>query len=161
MAKYKKKKRKTASAELTPTGAVKAQIKKFNWRRLLFIVLTTALAFGVYEALIMLNFLPIGGIPIIMPVYFVIVTALVCAILILNSGVSTKPVTVDMLRDGEDDDIEHLQEICDKLNRRKAIAKRLMLVLLPFLLAIFFDILYLFYGDFFAGAISLLVPNGE
>ena len=157
----KKKKRTTAPAELTPTGAVKAQLKSFNWKRLILIILSTALAFGVYEALIMLNFLPIGGIPIIMPIYFIIVTVLVCLILIFNSGISTKPVTVEMLREGEDDDIEKLRRICDKLNARKAVAKRLMFVLLPFLFAIFFDILYLFYGDFFKGAIELLVPRSS
>lgn len=155
MAKQKKNKKKHNSAAASESP-LKSQLKHFNWKRLLLIILTTALAFGIYEALIALNFLPIGGIPIIMPVYFVIVTVLLCAVLILNSGISTKEVTPEMLRASENEDAAHLEEICAKLNARKKIAKRLMFVLLPFLFAILFDVIYLFYGDFFAGVISAL-----
>ncbi len=155
MAKQKKTKKKhnTAAASETP---LRSQLKRFNWTRLLLIILATALAFGVYEALITLNFLPIGGIPIIMPVYFIIVTLLLCAVLIFNSGISTKEVTPEMLRSSEDDDNAHLEEICVKLNARKKVAKKLMLVLLPFLFAILFDVIYLFYGDFLSDAIAAL-----
>lgn len=155
MAKQKKNKKKhsTAAASESP---LKSQLRRFNWKRLLLIILTTALAFGVYETLITLNFLPIGGIPIIMPVYFIIVTVLLCAVLILNSGISTKEVTPEMLRINEGEDSAHLEEICARLNARKKVAKRLMLVLLPFLFAILFDVIYLFYGDLFAGVVSAL-----
>lgn len=157
MSRQKKKKRKaTASAGLTPGGAVKAQLKAFNWKRALLIAGATVLAFAVYEALIASNFLPVGGIPIIMPIYFITVTALITAIVILNSGFSVKPVTPEMLRESDDDDMEELKRICDVLNRRKLKAKKLMLVLLPFLFSIFFDMIYLFYGEFFAGAMDTL-----
>ena len=157
MAKYKKNKKKRRSfAEESP---LKSQLRRFNWKRLLLLLLTTALAFGVYEVLIALNFLPIGGIPIIMPVYFIIVTTLLCAVLILNSGISTKKITPDMIRMREDEDTEYLKGICDKLNARKDIAKRLMFVLLPFLFAILFDVIYLFYGDFLISAVSSLIGS--
>ncbi len=157
MAKHKKKKKHTTASDGNlPTGAVKAQLKPFNVKRLLLIVITTLAAFSFYEAMIALPYLRVGGIPIIMPIYFAIVTVLICAIVILNSGFSTKPVTPDMLREGEDDDEAHLIEICEKLNRRKVLAKCLMLVLLPFLFSIFFDIIYLFYGDFFKGAVTAI-----
>lgn len=152
----KKKKHTTASEGVTPSGAVKAQLKQFNWKKLLLIVITTLAAFSLYEAMIALPYLRVGGIPIIMPIYFGIVTVLICAVVILNSGFSTKPVTPDMLRESEDDDEAHLLEICDKLNKRKATAKKLMLALLPFLFSIFFDIIYLFYGDFFKGAFEAI-----
>lgn len=156
MAKYKKSKRMTASVEKSSTGAVKAQIKKFNWKRALIIALSTIAAFALYEVLIAIPALRIGGIPIIMPIYVGIVTVLLCAIFILNSGISQKPVTPDMLRTSEDEDEAALAEICTRINARKAKAKKLMLVLLPFLFSVFFDMIYLFYGDFFKGAIEAI-----
>lgn len=155
MAKQKKKKsKKTAPAELTPQGAVKASLKTFNWRRALLIAIATLAAFSLYEALIEAEFLRVGGIPIIMPIYFVIVTALICAVVFFNHGFSPKEVTPDMF--SEECDPEHIRVTCENINKHKAIAKKLMLVLLPFLFAIFFDILYLFYGDFFSGAIKVI-----
>ncbi len=155
MAKQKKKKsKKTARAELTPQGAVKASLKSFNWRRALIIAVATLAAFSFYEALIAVESLRIGGIPVIMPIYFIIVTLLICAIVFFNHGFSQKEVTPDMF-DGECDP-EHIKITCDNINRHKAIAKKLMLVLLPFLFAIFFDIIYLFYGDFFSGAMEVI-----
>ncbi len=155
MAKQKKTKKRKNSSKAAE-GPVKAQLRRFNWKQLCLIVLSTALAFSIYEALITLNFLPISGIPIIMPVYFIITAVLLCAVLILNSGISTKKITPEMLHADEGEDPAHLEEICARLNARKDVAKKLMLVLLPFLFAILFDVIYLFYGDFFLGAISAL-----
>ena len=152
----KKKKHTTALDGVTPSGAVKAQLKPFNIKRLLFIIITTLAAFSFYEAMIALPYLRVGGIPIIMPIYMAIVTVLICAIFILNSGFSPKPVTVEQLREIEEGDDEHIREICERLNKKKAIAKKLMLALLPFLFSILFDVIYLFYGDFFAGAIKAI-----
>lgn len=147
MAKKKKKKLTSAPAE------VKAK-KPFNVKRALIIALSTLAAFALYETLITVKFLPIGGVPIIMPIYFIITAALVCAIIFLNSGFSHKEVTPDMLEGVAESD--KIEEICAKLNRRKKQAKKLMLVLLPFIFSILFDIVYLFYGDFFVGAISAI-----
>ena len=146
-----KKKKTTALAESKPAGAPK---KPFNFKRALLIAVSTLAAFAVYETLISVNFLPVGGVPVIMPVYFVITTLLVCAIVFLNRGFSVKEVTPDMFN-GEADSGE-LQKICDNINRQKKTAKKLMLVLLPFLFSIFFDMIYLFYGDFFKGAFSAI-----
>ncbi|MBQ8551953.1 MAG: hypothetical protein IJ428_03960 [Clostridia bacterium] len=155
MAKQKKKKAgKTAPSELTPQGAVKASLKAFNWRRALLIAVATIAAFSLYEALIAVESLRVGDIPIIMPIYFGIVTVLVCAIVFFNHGFSQKEVTPDMFTD--DGDPDRIKAACDNINRHKAIAKKLMLILLPFLFAIFFDIIYLFYGDFFKGAMEFI-----
>ncbi len=155
MAKHKKKKsKKAAPAELSPAGALKNQAKRFNFRRAIFIALTTLAAFTLYETLIAIPALRIGGIPVIMPVYFVIVTALICAVIFFNHGFSKDKLTPDMF--SEDTDPERVKAICETVNRHKLIAKKLMFVLLPFLFAIFFDIIYLFYGDFFAGALSFI-----
>ena len=153
MAKKKKRAKKTAPVGITPGGAVKAQPKKFNWRRALIIIFSTALAFAVYEALIAAKFLPVGGIPIIMPVYYIIATALTFAVLLLNHGISQKEVTPDMFKAEYK---EFAEELSNKINRHKVIARKLMLVLLPFLFAIFFDIIYLFYGDILKNALFLI-----
>lgn len=154
MAKHKKKHKKnsTSSVSTTPAGEVKAQLKRFNWKRLLIIVVSTIAAFALYRIFIDIPALRIGGIPIIMPIYIGIVTLLASAIIILNSGLSTKPITADMLKADEFDDREELEAVVAKLNERKKTAKKLMMVLLPFLFSIFFDMIFLFYGDFFSGA---------
>lgn len=155
MAKQKKKhKKKTSPAELTPAGEVKAKLRAFNYKKALIIALSTLAAFVVYEALIAIRFLPIGGIPVIMPVYYVVSGVLAAIIFFLNRGISTKPVTPDMLEGlGEP---EELEAVCAKINRQKALAKKLMMVLLPFLLSVLFDIIYLFYGDLFLSLFSSL-----
>lgn len=156
MAKQKKKnKKKTSPAELTPAGEVKAKLKAFNYKKALIIAITTLAAFIVYEALITVRFLPIGGIPVIMPVYFIISGVLATVIFFLNRGVSAKPVTPDMLAGlGTEEEIE---AACVKINRQKAFAKKLMMVLLPFVLSVLFDIIYLFYGDLFLSLFSSLI----
>lgn len=159
MAKQKKKHKKkneTSSVKLTPAGEVKAQLKRFNWKRAVIIALSMIAAFAVYEVLIALPSLRVGDIPIIMPVYIGIVAVLMSAVVVLNSGFSTKPITVDMLRSDENEDEAELASVCEKLNGRKKIAKKLMMLLIPFLFALFFDMIYLFYGDFFKGAVEYL-----
>lgn len=145
MAKKKKKKQ----TEIAPTSPQK---KPFNVKRALIIALSTLAAFVLYETLIAVKFLPVGGVPIIMPIYFLIVTILVCAIVFLNRGFSHKEVTPDMF-DGQTDPDE-IKKICDNINRQKRLAKKLMLILLPFIFSVLLDIIYLFYGDFFIGAVS-------
>ncbi len=160
MGKQKKKHKKTTSpAELTPAGEVKAKLRSFNYKKALIIALSTLAAFVLYEALITVNFLPIGGIPIIMPIYYIVCGVLAAAIFILNRGISGKPVTPEMLEGLGSP--EELDAACERINRQKAIAKRLMMVLLPFLLSVFFDIIYLFYGDLFLSLFaSLTGGNG-
>ena len=146
----------TSSAASTPAGEVKVQLKRFNWLRALIIGASTVAAYVVYQLLLNVPALQIGGIPIIMPVYIGAATLLVALVVIFNSGLSTKPITVDMLRADEGDSKEDLQMIADKLNARKKTAKKLMLLLIPFVFTLFFDMIILFYGDFFIGAFKAL-----
>ncbi len=145
----------TSPTAVTPAGEVKAKLKAFNYKRAVFLILATIAAFTVYEALISVPALRIGGIPVIMPIYFIIVTVLIVAIIFLNHGFSTKPVTPNMLEGLGTH--EELEAACVKLNYQKLIAKRLMFVLIPFVFSVFFDIMYLFYGDVFKSIISFLI----
>jgi len=158
MAKQKKKHKKnsTSSVSTTPAGEVKAQLKRFNLKRALFIAGSTVAAFALYRILIDVKSLRISGIPVIMPIYIGIVTVLLSLVIIFNSGLSSKPITVEMLRLDDSTDDAELQIICDRLNERKKTAKKLMFVLVPFVFTLFFDMMYLFYGHFFEAAISYL-----
>ncbi len=150
--KKKKHKATTSPVKASPSGEVRATLNRFNWKKALLIMVCTIVAFTVYEALISVTFLRINGIPVIMPIYYIIVTILLVAIVFFNHGFSTKPVTPDMLSGLGTE--EELNAACIKLNFQKQIAKRLMLVLVPFLLAVLFDIIYLYYGDILTSVIT-------
>lgn len=156
MAKQKKKKKKSQSTEHSKTMLVAK--KKFPLKRALLILLSTLVAFVLYESVITVEQNARLGYSIIMPVYFGIIAVLLCAIIVLNRGFSNKPFTVEMLcTNGVA--AEDAEEICNKLNAQKKLAKKLMFFLLPILLSVLLDIIYLFYGDFFVGAFKYLLGN--
>ena len=75
----------------------------------------------------------------------------------MNHGFSKKDFTPDMLR--EDISKEEAIELCAKLNRHRLIAKKLMMLLTPLMLAMLLDIVWLFYGDTLKNILSFLSPN--
>ncbi len=135
--------------------AVTAPKKKFSVKRALFILLTTLAAFTLYQTLNILEAKAGFTVPVTTTVYFAAAILLVCLVAFFNRGFSTKPITVEMLTESgvapEDAD-----KICGKLTRHKNIAKKLMLALLPLVFTILLDMIYLFYGDFFAGAVKYI-----
>ncbi|MCI8387869.1 MAG: hypothetical protein HFE63_05320 [Clostridiales bacterium] len=154
-----KKKKKNHALTYSPesVSAVKKQLKTFNWKRVITIALSTIAAFAVYEAVLSFEEQQKLGYSIIMPIYYVIVTILVIVVVFLNHGFSKKQFTPDMLR--EDVPEDEALRICAKLNRHKALAKKFMLVLIPFMLALLLDIIYLFYGDMLSAVFKMFVPN--
>jgi hypothetical protein len=154
-----KKKKKSRSMVYSPEaiGSVKKSLRQFNWRRALSIALSTLAVFAIFEALLSyeaqkrLTFSPVTA------VYYTIVTVLAVTVIILNHGFSKKPFTPDMVR--EDITREEAEAICRKLNRHKAIAKKLMFILVPFIFALLLDVIYLFYGDTLYKIIGLFVPT--
>lgn len=153
MAKKKKNRR-------VDTAAAPSEKKPFSVKRALFILITTLAAFTLYQTLNILEANAGLKFPITTTVYFAAATVLVCLIAFFNRGFSTKPVTSEMLAESgvapEDADA-----ILEKLNRHKDIAKKLMLALLPIIFTILLDLIYLFYGDFFAGAIKYITGGGK
>ena len=131
-------------------------MKRFNWRLAAVLAASTVASFALYNVLVDITALRVDGIPVIMPIYIVIVTVLLSLVIIFNSGFSTKPITVDMLRSDDGTDDKELLRVCETLNERKKIAKKLMIVLIPFVFTLFFDMIYLFYGHFFEGALEFL-----
>ena len=149
MAKKKKKSGKTSLMDTNQAmREVRAKTKQFNWQRALSLILATLAAFVLLEGVIQLE--ASGGLSfsIITVVYYIIITVLLLAILFLNKGFSRNELTPDMLEDSVPR--EEAARICANVNRQKKLAKKLMLVLVPFVFAVFFDLLYLFYGDILA-----------
>lgn len=155
--KGKKKKKNTLIYSPESVRAVKKKLKALNKWRILTIVLSTVAAFAVYEA--WLSFEAARGMEfsIATAVMFAAVTLLTVAVIFLNHGFSKKDFTPDMLR--EDVPADEAQKICNRLNSHRALAKKLMLVLTPLMLALLLDIVNLFYGDMLADVFRFLVPN--
>lgn len=154
-----KKKRKSNRMVYSPEsiGAVKKSLRKFNWRRLLVLVLSTIAVFSVFEALLSLEVQRRMSFSPVTAIYYVIVSVLAIAVILLNHGFSKKPFTPDMIR--EDVSPEEAEAICRKLNRHKEISKKLMFILVPFIFALLLDVMYLFYGDIFKNIVGLFVPT--
>lgn len=165
MSKNRRKKNRQISPEgLQARRELKESLKKFNWKRFLLIVVTSIIAYAVFvivqdiEVTHYFSSHPIAfeldykAIPIIYYVYYSTVTVLIIAILILNRGLSRKDLTPDMFEPSVDRN--EVQRICDRVNRQKKIAKKLMLVLLPFLIAILIDFVVVFFGDTFTNMFS-------
>lgn len=149
----KKKKQKTG---LTPVS----EKKKFSVKRALLIFLSTIATFTLYQTVNILEANARLPFPIITTVFFVLATLIVCLIFFFNRGFSTKPVTEELLT-SEGVAPEDVGEVCEKLNSHKKIAKVLMLILLPIIFTILLDMIYLFYGDFFMGALKYITGTAK
>ncbi len=155
MAKKKKRSNLTSFAgSLESSKEVKASIKRFNFKRAIIILLSTLAAFSLLEAVVGFEASRGMQISIITIVYYIIATILFLAIVFLNRGLSKSELTPEMLDEGTPP--EEASRICSLVNRQKKIAKKLMLVLIPLVLSILLDMLYLFYSDFFKGIIDAL-----
>ncbi len=161
MAKYNKKKKKKKTEEYDRGAearkAVKESLKKFNWKRLIVLVLSTAAALAAFEIIQQLelqNYISsqtgvfsFDFIPVVYYVYYALVLVLTLAVVILNRGLSRKELTPDMFE--PDTAPDEVAEICEKVNKQKRLAKKLMMVLLPFLFAVLLDFLVVFFGNSF------------
>lgn len=153
-----KNKKKKNSLVYSPESVaeVRKKLQSLNKRRLLTILLSTIAVFAVYEALLSLEAAKGMSFSIATAVMFAAVTALTAAVIFLNHGFSKKDFTPDMLR--EDVPADEAEEICRKLNSHRAIAKKLMFVLTPLMLALLLDIIGLFYGETLSNIFRFLVP---
>ena len=154
MAKKKKKSRGTSLAAKHAAGDAHAQAKKkLSRNQMIYLILATLAAFIVLESVLSLEASLGWSFSIIMPVYYIFTAVLLIVILFLNKGFSKGELTPDMLKDSIPP--EEAARICDTVNRQKKLAKKLMLVLFPFLFSVLLDVIYLFYGDMFTGFLSL------
>lgn len=151
------KKKKKKPSQITEASVQK---KKFPVKRALTLLLSTLAAFALYEAVLVIEERAGLSFSIITPVYYIAVTLLFCAIFFLNRGFSKAPVTAEaLIEDGVAP--EDADALCEKLNRQKNVAKALMMILVPLIFAVLLDVIYLFYGDIFAGAFKFITGGGK
>ena len=155
----KKKKKNTLTYSPESVRVVKNKLKAINKKRVLTIFLSTIAVFAVYEALLSFEASRGSIFSITTIVMYIAVTALTAAVIFLNHGFSKKDFTPDMLR--EDVEPDEAAAICARLNSHRAIAKKLMMVLIPFMFALLLDIINLFYGDMLSAFFKFLVPTNQ
>lgn len=133
MKKYKRKK--------TNTPAPVKEKKPFNFKLLLILLLATVVIFGIYRIFIALE------IAAIMWIYMGLTCALFIAYFYINRGMSNKPTPIDDLPE-EWSAVQKTEFLAEEAARKKK-AKYIFILLLPFLFTFFFDIVELFYVDYF------------
>lgn len=155
----KKKKKDTLTCSPESVRVVKNKLKALNKKRVLTIFLSTIAAFAAYEALLSFEAARGCTFSISTLVMYIAVTTLTAAVIFLNHGFSKKDFTPDMLR--EDVEPAEAAAICARLNSHRAIAKKLMMVLIPLMFALLLDIINLFYGDMLSAFFKFLVPKNQ
>ena len=135
-----KKKKNSLTYSPEAVREVRKKLKGINKKRVLTLFLSTVAVFSVATA-----------------VMFTAVTILAVAVIFLNHGFTKKDFTPDMLR--EDVPADEAERICEKLNSHRKIAKKLMMILIPLMLALLLDIISLFYGDALGSFFRFLVPS--
>ena len=155
----KKKKKDALTCSPESVRVVKNKLKALNKKRVLTIFLSTIAAFAAYEALLSFEAARGCTFSISTLVMYISVTTLTAAVIFLNHGFSKKDFTPDMLR--EDVEPTEAAAICARLNSHRAIAKKLMMVLIPLMFALLLDIINLFYGDMLSAFFKFLVPTNQ
>ena len=155
----KKKKKDALTCSPESVRVVKNKLKALNKKRVLTIFLSTIAAFAAYEALLSFEAAHGCTFSISTLVMYIAVTTLTAAVIFLNHGFSKKDFTPDMLR--EDVEPAEAAAICARLNSHRAIAKKLMMVLIPLMFALLLDIINLFYGDMLSAFFKFLVPTNQ
>ena len=152
-----KKKKNSLTYSPESVREVKKKLKALNKKRLLTIFLSTVAVFAVYEAILSFEAAKRMTFSPSTIVMCVVVTILTAAVIFLNHGFSKKDFTPDMLR--EDVAPEEAQEICDRLNSHRRLAKKLMMFLIPLMFALLLDVISLFYGDALSSFFEFLIPK--
>lgn len=116
----------------------KSEKKKFNLRLFLISALVFVIIFTIYRVCIENEKI------IIMWIYLILASCLFITIFILNRGMSSTQITADMLPDEWDDDKKAAYLDADK---RRRIAKHLMIPLIPLIFVFIYEIFELYYLD--------------
>jgi len=137
----------------------KKRLKALNWRKIGTIALSTVVVFALYEIALSIEAANRMEFSIAMPMLWGITVILSFAVIFLNHGMSRTDFTPDSLDPSLSSD--EAADICRRLNNDRKNAKTLMLILIPFLLTLLFDFIYLFYGDVFGSFLKVLVPSAS
>lgn len=144
MAKKKNRKKRSFIPESEAKNAVKKSFAEFNWRLFGKLILSFVIIFSLYQLGLKLGELYNPTIITVVVVTYVIATTILAvAFIIMNKGVSNDIPTKEQLRDDMSDE-EKEKFIADLTESRKK-AKKLLLVLIPLIFTLLFDMLYLFF----------------
>lgn len=152
-----KKKKNSLTYSPEAVREVRKKLKGINKKRVLTLFLSTVAVFAVYEVFLSIESANRAAFSVATAVMFTSVTILAVAVIFLNHGFTKKDFTPDMLR--EDVPADEAERICEKLNFHRKIAKKLMMILIPLMLALLLDIISLFYGDALGSFFRFLVPS--
>ena len=139
MADKNKQRKYRLKGRYTPQVQLKEELKKFNWKLTLQLLISCAVVIAVYQTALYFKFQPIQWI------YYGLLIGSALAFLYFNKGVSKKITPREELPE-EWSDIEKDTYLA-KLVKHKNIAKKLLLLIIPLLLTFAFEVVYLFYID--------------
>ena len=144
MAKKKHRKRKSFIPESEAKDALKKSFSEFNWNLLGRLALYFIIIFGLYQLGLKLGELYNPIIITAVVVTYVIATTILAAVfIIMNRGVSNDIPTKEQLRDDMSD--EEKEKFITDLIESKRKAKKILLVLIPLIFTLLFDMVYLFF----------------
>lgn len=133
----KKKKFKVKRHELAAENSLRKNLGRFNWALLGKLALSFAIIFGIFQLAIQFEF---GA---IYPIYFGLFVVVFALFGYFNHGFSKEIPTRDELIIPE----EQKDAFLEKVVRDRKIAKKLLIILIPLILTIIIDIIYIFYLD--------------
>ncbi|MBR5322931.1 MAG: hypothetical protein IKU48_05245 [Clostridia bacterium] len=144
MAKKKHRKRKSFIPESEAKDALKKSFSEFNWNLLGRLAFYFIIIFGLYQLGLKLGELYNPIIITAVVVTYVIATTILSAVfIIMNRGVSNDIPTKEQLRDDMSD--EEKEKFITDLIESKRKAKKILLVLIPLIFTLLFDMVYLFF----------------
>ena len=144
MAKKKHRKRKSFIPESEAKDALKKSFSEFNWNLLGRLAFYFIIIFGLYQLGLKLGELYNPIIITAVVVTYVIATTILAAVfIIMNRGVSNDIPTKEQLRDDMSD--EEKEKFITDLIESKRKAKKSLLVLIPLIFTLLFDMVYLFF----------------
>lgn len=144
MGKKKHRKRRSFIPESEAKNELKKSFSEFNWKLLGKLILSFVIIFSLYQL-----GLKLGEIynPIIITVvvvsYVIATTILAAAFIIMNKGISNDIPTKEQLSDNMSN--EEKEMFISDLIESKRKAKKILLVLIPLIFTLLFDMIYLFF----------------
>lgn len=135
---YKKIRSKT---EADRAELLKKEKLRINRRRILMCAVVFIILFGIFEALIKLEFKPVY------PIYLTVLTVLLAAFIILNKGFSNHIPSEDVLPKAWSADEK--RAFYEMLTRDKSRARTLLIFIIPLLFIFLIDFIILFFPELF------------
>ncbi len=130
-----------SQTEADKTELLKKEKARTNRLRLLMCAVVFIVLFGIFEALIKIEFKPVY------PIYLSALTILLAAFLLLNKGFSNQLPTEEMLPPEWSKEEKKL--FCEKLARDKSHARVLLIFIIPLLFIFLIDFIILFLPELF------------